>query len=150
MIVVFQSLSPFCDPMNCSTPGFPVLHYLPVCSNSSNHRVSVMPSNHLILCHPFPSCPQSFPASRLALPIRWSKYWSFSFRISSSNEYSELISFRIDSFDLLAVQGTVKSLLQHYSLKASILRRLAFFIVQFSHPYIHCKNHSFECMDICQ
>ena len=87
---------------------------------------------------PFSSCSQSFPASvfssESALHIRWPNYWSFSFSISSSNEYSELISFRIDWFDLLAVQGTLKSLLQHYNSKASILQRSAFFLVQLSHP----------------
>ena len=100
-----------------------------------------MPSNHLILCHPPLLLPSIFPSIRVfsnesALHIRWPKYWSFSFSISPSNEYSGLISFRIDSFDLLAVQGTLKSLLQHHSSKASILRRPAFFIVQLSHPYM--------------
>ena len=98
-------------------------------------------SNHLILCHPFLLLPSIFPSikvfsSDLALHIRWPKYWSFNFTISPSNEYSGLISFRIDWFDLLAVQGTLKSLLQHHSLKASILQCLAFFIVQLSHPYM--------------
>ena len=99
----------------------------------------VMPSNHLILCCPFLLLPSIFPSIRvfsndLALCIRWPKYWSFS--ISPSNEYSGLISFRIDWFDLLAVQRTFKSLLQHYSSKASILQHSAFFIVQLSHPYM--------------
>ena len=102
---------------------------------------SVMPSNHLILCHPLLLLPSIFPSirvfsSELALHIRWPKYWSFSFSISASNEYSGLISFRIDWFDLLAVQGTLKSLLQHHSSKASILRCSAFFIVQLPHPYM--------------
>ena len=101
----------------------------------------VMPSNHLILCHPLLLLPWIFPSIRVfsnesALPIRWSKYWSFSFSISPSNEYSGLISFRMDWFDLLAVQGTLKSLLQHHSSKASILLHLAFFTVQLSHPYM--------------
>ena len=101
---------------------------------------SMMPSNHLILCHPLLLLPLVFPSIRVfsnesALCIRWPKYWSFSFSISPSNEYSELISFRIDLFDL-AVQGTLKSLLQHYSSKASILQCSAFFIVQLSHPYV--------------
>ena len=101
----------------------------------------VMPSNHLILCHPLSSRLQSFPASgsfpvSLFLCMRWPKYWSFSFRISPSNEYSELISFRMDWSDLLSVQGTFKSLLQHQSSKASILRCSIFFIVQLSHPYM--------------
>ena len=102
---------------------------------------SVMPSNHLILCHPLLLPPSMFPSIRAfsnqsALHIRWPKYWSFSYNISPSNEYSGLISFRMDWLDLLAVQGTLKSLLQHHSSKASILRCSAFFIVQFSHPYM--------------
>ena len=101
----------------------------------------VTPSNHLILCHPFSSCLQSVLASGLfsnesVLLSRWSKYWSFSFSISPSNEYSGLISFRMDWLDLLAVQGTLKSLLQRHTSKASILRCSAFFIVQLSHPYM--------------
>ena len=101
----------------------------------------VMPSNHLILCDPFLLLPSIFPSSRVfsnesALCIRWPKYWSFSFSISLSNEYSGLISFRIDWFDLLAVQGTLKSLLQHHSSKASVLQGLAFFMVKLSHPYM--------------
>ena len=99
---------------------------------------SVMPSTHLILCHPL-LLPSIFPSIRVfsnesALRIRWPKYWSFSFSISPSSEYSGLFSFGIDWLDLLAVQGTLKSLLQHHSSKASILRRSAFFTVQLSHP----------------
>ena len=102
---------------------------------------SVMPSNHLILCCPLLFLPSIFPSIRvcsneLALCIRWPKYWSFSFNINHSNEYSGLISFRMDWLDLLAVQGTLKSLLQHYSSKTSILWCSAFFIVQLSHPYM--------------
>ena len=102
---------------------------------------SVMPSNHLILCLPLSSCLPSFPAIRAfsnksVLQIRWLKYWSFSFRISPFNEYSGLISFRMDFLNLLAVQGTLKSLFQHHSSKASILRHSAFFMVQLSHPYM--------------
>ena len=98
----------------------------------------VMPSNHLILCHPI-LLPSIFPSIRVfsnesVLCIRWPKYWSFSFSISPSNEYSGLISFRMDWFDLLVVQGTLKSLLQHHSSKVSILQCSAFFIVQLSHP----------------
>ena len=101
----------------------------------------VMPSNHLILYHPFFFLPSIFPSIRVyskesALHIRWLKYWSFSFNISPSNEHSGLISFRMDWLDLLVVQGTLKSLLQHHSSKASILWRSAFFIVQLSHPYM--------------
>ena len=123
-----------CDPMDCSTPGFPVLHHLPELSFES-----VMPSTHLILCCPLLLLPSIFPSVRvfsneLALPIRWPKYWSFSFSLSS--EYSGLITFGMDWLDLCAVQGTLKRLLQHHSSKASILRHSAFFIVQLSHPYM--------------
>ena len=102
---------------------------------------SVMPSNHLILCRPLVRLPSIFPGIRvfsneLALHIRWPKYWSFSFNISPSNEHPGLISLRMDWLDLLAVQETLKSLLQHHSSKASILRRSAFFTVQLSHPYM--------------
>ena len=102
---------------------------------------SVMPSNHLILRHPVLLPPSIFPSIRgfsneSVFLIRWPKYWSFSFNISPSNEYSGLISFRMDWLDLLAVQGTLKNLLQHHSSKALILRSSAFFIVQFSHPYM--------------
>ena len=101
---------------------------------------SVMPSNHLILCHPLLP-PSIFPSIRVfsketPLRIRWQKYWSFSFNISPSNEYSGLISFKIDWFDLFAVQGALKSLLQHHSSKASILQHSAFIMVQLSHPYM--------------
>ena len=101
----------------------------------------VMPSNHLIFCHPLLLLPSIFPIIRFfsnesVLYIRWPKYWSFSFRISPSNEYLGLISFRMDGLDLLAVQGTHKSLFQHHSSKASILQRSAFFIFQLSHPYL--------------
>ena len=102
---------------------------------------SVMPPNHLILCHPLLLLPSIFPSIRVfsnesALPIRWPKYWSYRFNISPSNEHSELISFRMDWLHLLEVQGTLKSLLQHHSSKASILQCSAFFIVQLSHPYM--------------
>ena len=102
---------------------------------------SVMPSNHLILCRPLLLPPSIFPSIRVfsnesVLPIRWPKYWSFSFSISPSNEYSGLISFRIDRFDLLGIQENLKSLLQHHTSKASILQCLAFFTVQLSHPYM--------------
>ena len=114
----------------------------PRTSQTHAHSIeSVMPSNHLILCHPLLLLPSVFPSIRVfssesVLHIRWPKYWSFSFRMSSSNEYSGLISFRMDWLDLLAVQGPLKSLLQHHSSKASILRHSAFFIVQLSHPYM--------------
>ena len=101
----------------------------------------VMPSNHLILCHPLLLSPSIFPSIRVfsnesVLCIRWPKYWSFSFSISPSNEYSGLTSFRMDWLDLLTVQGTLKSLLQNYSSKVSIRQYSAFFIVQLSHPYM--------------
>ena len=122
--------------MECSTPGLPVHHN----SQSLLKLMSiemVMPSNHLILCHPLLLLPSIFPSKRVfsndsVLCIRWPKYWSFS--ISHSSEHPGLISFRMDWLDLLAVQGILKSLLQHYSSKASILRCSAFFIVQLSHP----------------
>ena len=102
---------------------------------------SGIPSKHLILCHPLLLLPSIFPSigvfsNESVLCIRWPKYWSFGFSISPSNEYPELISFRMDWLDLLAVQGTLQSLLQHYSLKASILWHSAFFMVQLSHPYM--------------
>ena len=101
--------------------------------------VSVMPSNHLNPRHPLLCLPSIFP-NESALPIRWPKYWSFSFSISLSNEHSGLITFRIDWLDLLAVQGTLKSLLQHHSSKASVLQCSVFFIVQLSHPYMTTGN----------
>ena len=126
--------------MDCSMPGFPVLHYLRSLLKLTSIE-SVMPSNHRILCHPLLLLPSIFPSIRVfssesALGIRWPKYWSFSFNISPPNEYSRLSSFRTDWFDFLAVQGTLKTLLQHHSSKASILQCLAFFIVQLSHPYM--------------
>ena len=122
--------------MDCSTPGFPVHHQLKLISIKL-----VMPSSHLILCCPLLLLPSIFPSIRVffkesVLHIRWPKYWSFSFSISPSNEYSGLISFRMDWLDLLAVQGTLKSLLQHHSSKASILWCSSFFIVQLSHPHM--------------
>ena len=114
-----------------------------------------MPSNHLIICHSLLLLPSIFPSIRvfsnqLVLPIRWPKYWSFSFNISSSNEHPGLISFRMDWLDLLEVQGTLKSLFQHHSSKASILQHSAFFMVQLSHPYMTTgKNHSFDYTDLC-
>ena len=135
---VAQSCPTLCDPMDCSTPGLPVHHQLP---ESTQTMESVMPSNQLILCRPLLLLPSIFPSIRVffnesVLHIRWQKYWSFSFNISPSNEYSGLISFRMDWLDLFAVQGTLKSPLQHHSSKASILWHSAFFIVQLSHPYM--------------
>ena len=134
-----QSCLTLWDPMDCSMPGFPVLHHLPEFVWIHVHWV-VMPSNHLVLCQPLILLPLIFPGIRVfsnesALCIRWPKYWSFSFCISPSNEYSRLISFRIEWFDLHEVQGTLKILLQH-NLKASVLQRSAFFMAQLSHLYM--------------
>ena len=129
---VTQSCLTLCHPMDCSTPGFPVHHQFLELAQTHVHQVSDAKSP-LILPSLFPSIRVFFKES--ALCIRWPKDWIFSFNISPSNEYSGLISFRIDWFDLLAVQGTLKSLLQHYSSKASILQCSAFFMVQLSHPY---------------
>ena len=122
---VAQSCPTLCDPMDCSTPGFPVHHQLPELLKLMSIE-SVMPSNHLILCHPLLLLPSIFSSIRVfsnefALHIRWAKFWSFSFNISPSNEHPGPISFRMDWLDLLAVRGTLKSLLQHHSLKASII-----------------------------
>ena len=129
-----------CNPVNCSTPGLPVHHH----SQSPPKPMSielVMPSNHLNLCHPLLLPPSILPSIRVfsnesVLHIRWPKDWSFSFNISPTNEHPGLISFRMDWLDLLAVQGTLKSLLQHHSSTASILRCSAFFTVQLSYPYM--------------
>ena len=135
---VAQSCPTPSNPMDCSTPGLPVNHQprglLKVMSIQS-----VMPSYHLIFCHPLLFLPSVFHSIKVfsnesVLRIRWPKYWSFS--ISPSNEYSGLISFRMDWLDLLAVQGTLKSLLQHHGSEASILRCSAFLMVQLSHPYM--------------
>ena len=125
--------------MDCSMPGLPVHPQLPSLPKLMSIE-SMMPSSYLILCCPL-LLPSIFPSIRVfsnesALCIRWPKYWSFSFNISPSNEYSGLIAFRMDWLDLLAVQAILKSLLQHHSSKASILRYSAFFIVQLSHPYM--------------
>ena len=137
---VAQLCPTLCDPMDCSTPGFPVHHQISELLKLMSIE-SVMPSNHLILYCPLLLLPSIFPSIRVfyseSIPcIRWPKYWSFSFSISPSNEYSVLISFGIDWLDLLAVQGTLKSLLQHRSSKASVLQCSAFFIVQLSYPYM--------------
>ena len=136
---VAQPCPALCDPMDYSTPGLPVHHQLRSLPKLMSIE-SVMPSSHLILCRSLLLLPSIFLSIRVfsnesALPTRWPKYWSFSFSISPS-EHSGLISFRMDWLDLLAVQGTLKSLLQHHSSKASILQPSAFFIVQLSHPYM--------------
>ena len=129
-----------CDPMDCNMPGFPVHHNS--CSLLKFMSIeSVMPANHLILCRPLLLPSSILPSinvfsNELVLRIRWPKYWTFSFSISTVSEYSGLISFRMDQLDLLAGQGTLKSLIQHHSSKASILLDSAFFIFQLSHPYM--------------
>ena len=134
-------LSPtLCDPMNKSTPGLPVHHQLSELPKLMSIE-SGMPFNHLILCRPLLLPSTIFPSVKVfsnesALHIRWPKNWSFSFNISPSNEHPVLIAFRMDWLDLLAVQGTLKSLLQHHSSKASILQCSGFCIVQLSHPHM--------------
>ena len=143
----FQLLS--CDPMNCSTPGLPVYHQLLELAQTHIHLL-VMPSNHLILCRHLFLLPSIFPSIRVfssesVLYIRWPKYWSFSFGISPSNEYSGLISFRMDWLDLLAVQGTLKSLLptpQFKSIHSSAISFLYSPTLKSIHDY--WKNHSFD------
>ena len=129
-----------CNPMNRSMPGLPVHHQLPESTQTHVHEL-VMTSNHLILCRPLLLLPSIFPGIRVfsnesALCTRWPKYWNFSFNISLSNEHPRLISFHMDWLDLLVVQGTLKSLLQHHSSKASILQCSAFFIVHLLHLYM--------------
>ena len=136
---VAQSCPTLCDPMNCSMPGLPVHHQLPSLLILMSIKL-VMPSSHLILCHPLLLLPPIPPSIRVfsnesTLCIKWPMYWSFSFSISPSNEYPGLISFRMDWLDLLAVQGTLKGLLQHHSSKASIFQCSALFTVQLSHLY---------------
>ena len=137
---VTQSCLTLCNPMDCSMPGFPILHHLLDFAQTHVQWVSDA-INHLILHCPLLVAPSIFPSKRvfsndLALHIRWPKYWSFSVSISPSNECSGLTSFRMNWFDLLAVQGAFKSLLQHHNWKASILKHSAFFIFQLSHPYM--------------
>ena len=142
--VQFSSVAQSCptlrDPMNRSTPGLPVRHQLPEFTQTHVHRVSdaIQPSHPLL--SPSPPAPNPSqhqnPSNESTLRMRWPKYWSFSFSIIPSKEIPGLIAFRMDWLDLLAVQGTLKSLLQHHSSKASILQRSAFFTVQLSHPYM--------------
>ena len=145
---VAQSCPTLCNPMDCKTPGFPVHHLLLKLAQTHAHQVgiAIQPS------YPLPSLlllPSIFPSIRVfssesALPIRWPEDCSFSFSISPSNEYSGLISFRMDWLGLLAVQGTLQSLLQHHSSKASILWCSAFFTVQRSHPYMSIGHHTWH------
>ena len=141
---VAQLCLTLCDPMNCSTPELPVHHQLRSPPKPMSIE-SVMPSSHLILCRSLLLLPSIFPSIRVfsnesVLHISWPKHWSFSFSISPSNEYSRLISFRMDWLDLLAVQGTLKSNLQHHSSKASIFWCSAFFIVQLLHSYLTTRK----------
>ena len=135
--------------MDCSMQGLPIHHQLPEVLNLMSIE-SVMPSNHLIFCRPLLLLPSIFPSIRIfsresVLCIKWPKYWSFSFNFSPSNECSGLISFRMGWLNLLAVQVTLKSLLQHHNSKASALWHSAFFIVQLLHPYMTTgKNHSLD------
>ena len=137
---VTQSCPTLCDPMNRSMPGLPVHHQLLEFTQTHVHRVSdaIQPSHPLSSPSPPAPIPPSFRvfSSESTLRMRWPKYWSFSFSISPSNEHPGLMSSRMDWLDLLAVQGTLKSLLQHHSSKASILRHSAFFTVQLSQPYM--------------
>ena len=139
-ISVTQSCLTLCDPVDCSVPGFPVHHQLPELAQTHVHQVgdAIQPSHLLLSPLLLPSILPTIKvfSNESVLCIRWPKYFSFSFSISPFNEYSGLISFRMDWFDLLAVQGSLKSLLQHHSSKASILRGSAFFMVQLSHPYM--------------
>ena len=141
---VTQSGPTLCDPMDCSMPGF--LSFTNSWSLLKLMSIELMmPSNHLVLCHLLLLLPSVFPSIRVfsnesALRIRWPKCWSFSFNINPSNQYSELISFRIAWFDLLAIQGARKSLLQHHSLKASFLWCSAFFMIQLSYPYMTTRK----------
>ena len=141
---IAQLYPTLCNPMDFSTSGFPVHHQIRSLLKLMSIEL-VKPSNHLILSHPLLLLPSVFHSNRVlssesVLPIRWPKYWSFSFSISPSNEYLGLISFRMDWLDLLAVQETLKSFFQHHSSKASVLRHSAFFIVQLSHPYMTSRK----------
>ena len=143
-ISVAQSYPTLSDPIDFSMSGL-LVHHQPWSLLKLMSIGSVMPSSHIILCHPLlllPSILHSIGvfSNKLILPIRWPKYWRLSFSISPSNDYLGLISFRIDWLDLLAVQGTLKSLLQHHSSKASILQHSAFFMVQLSHLYMTTRK----------
>ena len=134
-----KSYPALCNPMGCSTPGFPVLHHLPEFALTHVHWVddAIQPSHPLLPPSPALTLSQHQRLFQwFTVYIRWPKYWSFSFSISPPSEYSGLISFRINWFDLLVVHGTLKSLIQHHSLKASVLQHSAFFVVQLSHPYM--------------
>ena len=145
---VAQSCLTLCDPMDCSMPGFPVHNQLPEFTQTHVHWISdvIQPSHPLSSPSPpaFNLSQHQVFSNESVLWFRWPKYWSFSFNISPSNEYSGLISFRMDWLNLLAVQGTLKSLIQHHSSKASILWCSAFFTVQLTSRHDHRKNHSLD------
>ena len=151
---VAKSCPTLCDPVDCCTPGFPVLHCLSEFAQTHVHWVGdAILSSHFLL----PASPPTLTLSQhqglfqwSALCIRWPKYWSFSFSISPSNEYSGLISFRIDWFDLLAVPETLKGLLQHHNLKESIFQYSAFLMVQLSHSYMTSGKIVTDYSDLCQ
>ena len=150
---VSQLCQTLCNPMNYSTPGFPFFHYLPEFAQTHVHWVDdvIQPSQPLSP----PSLSPVIPSVRifsneLTLCIRWPMYWNFSLNINHSNEYSRLTFFRIDWFDLLAVQGTIKSLIQHHNSKASILWCSDFFMIQFSYLYLTTGKISFDYTDLCQ
>ena len=137
--------------MDYNRPDSSVLCYLQEFAQTHVHWVSdALQPSHLPSPPAFNLSQHQVFSKELALPIRWPKYWNFSFSISPSNEYLGLISFRTDWFNLLAVQGTLKSLLQHHSLKSSILWHSAFFMVQLSPVHDYWKNHSFGCVDLCR
>ena len=149
---VVQSCPTLCNPMDCNRPDLTVHQQIWEFTQTHVHWVSV-PANHLILCHPLLLLPSIFPSIRVfssesVLPIKWPKYWSFGFNISPSRGHLGLISFRMDWLDYLAVQGTLKSLLQHHSSKASILHHWAFFIVQLSHRYMTTRNDSLDWSEL--
>ena len=150
---IVQLCLTLCDPMDCSMPGFPVHHQHLELAQTHAHE-SVMPSNYLILCRHLLFLSSIFPHVRVfsnesTLHMRWPKYWSFSFSISPSNEHPGLISIRIDWLHLIAVQGTLKSLLQHHSSKASILRHSAFHSPTLTSIHDRRKNHSLDQTDLC-
>ena len=140
VISVAQSCPTLCDPMDCSTPGLPIHHQLLKFTQTHAHRVgdAIQPSHPLLSPSPLTPSPPRIRvfSNESTLRMRWPKYWSFSFSLIPSKKIPGLISFRMDWLDLLALQGTLKSLLQHHSSKASILQHLAFFTVQLSHPYM--------------
>ena len=142
---VSQSCPTLCDPMNRSLPGLPVHHKLPEFTQTHVHRVgdAIQPSYPLLLLPPIPPGIRVF-SNESTLRMRWPKYWSFSFSVSPSNEHPGLISFRMDRLDLLAVQGTLESLLQHHSSKASILRNCFLYSPTLTSIHDHWKNHSLD------